>query len=129
MNSVKTVADHREEKHFMRAFNEGRADRQTTVYNRGVEARAVHFPEIVAQEGFLGAVHEVYSGEKFTGGWGLDRNYEVVDLPAIRKKSLELWRSNPIAVGIFNRLVTKVVNDGLKVEAMPEAQFIGFDQD
>jgi capsid protein len=78
---------------------------------------------------YMDASHFVYTGEKFAGGWGLNRDYEIVDLPLVRRHSLELWRSNPIASAIFGRLETKVINDGLRVEALPEARFIGFTDD
>ena len=78
---------------------------------------------------YMDASHFVYTGEKFAGGWGLNRDYEIVDLPQVRRHSLELWRSNPIANAIFGRLETKVINDGLRVEALPEGRFIGFADD
>lgn len=75
---------------------------------------------------YLDASQILYTGEKFAGGWGLNRDYEIVNLHEVRRHSLELWRSNPIAVSIFGRLETKIINDGLRLEALPEARFLGF---
>lgn len=94
------------------------------IYNRIAEARA-----IANNSNYLDAMTFLYSGEKFAGGWGLNRDYEIIDLPEVRRRSLELWRSNPIANAIFGRLETKIINDGLRVEALPEARFLGMSDD
>lgn len=96
---------------------------------RVVRGRLSDARAIASDGNFMDAVNFIYSGEKFDGGWGLDRNYEITNLPEIRRRSLELWRSNPIANAIFGRLETKVINDGLRVEALPEARFIGLTDD
>lgn len=75
---------------------------------------------ILVNEGFMNAVtYAAYNGEKFLGGLGLSRDFSIVDLPTLRRFSVQFWRSNPIAVSIFNRLSTNVINDGLKLEAVP----------
>ncbi len=96
---------------------------------RALEKRVDQMGAIVAESNLLNAVHHVYTGEKFLGGLGLSKDFEVVDLVELRRNSLELWRSNPIANGIFNRLETKIIGDGLHLEATPETNLLGFEAD
>lgn len=91
-----------------------------------IEKRLPQARAMVNNGNYLDGIQFLYAGEKFPGGWGLDRNYEIVNLHKIRQHSLELWRSNPIANAIFGRLETKVINDGLRIEALPEGRFVGF---
>lgn len=106
------------------------ANRATRRFKKQLESRLPQAREVMLSGGnFMDAAHFLYTGEKFAGGWGVNRNYEVVNLPLMRNHSLELWRSNPAANAIYGRLETKVINDGLRVEALPEPRFIGFDAD
>lgn len=132
MHALKTVAEYREENAFNAAWNEGRSERRALVahaaeesYQKGLISRADNFASIASQSSnYLDALHTLYTGEKFAGGWGINKDFEVVDLPLLRRRSLELWRSNPIANGIFGRLETKMINDGLRVEALPEGRVL-----
>ena len=82
--------------------------------------RIDNLESVTAEYGYHSGIHYVYTGEKFAGGWGIDKNYEVVNLSKLQQHSLELWRSNPIANAIFGRLETKVIGDGLQLEATPD---------
>jgi len=62
-----------------------------------------------------------YSGDK-TGmfaGFGLTEDLSFVDLKTLQLRSLQLARQNPYAAAIINRLVTKIVNSGLRLRAHP----------
>ena len=97
-------------------------------FQKQIKKRLPAARSMMADSNFMDSVYHVYTGEKFAGGWGLNRDYEVVNLPLMRAHSLELWRSNPIANAILGRLETKVINDGLRVEALPEARYVGLDE-
>lgn len=96
---------------------------------RALKKRVSQMEAITYDSGYFDAVNYAYTGEKFAGGWGLSRDYEVVNLYELQKKSLELWRSNPIANIIFDRLETKIIGDGLHLEATPEVNLLGFNPD
>ena len=93
---------------------------------RALARRIDNMETVMSEHGYLDAMHYVYTGEKFAGGWGVDKDYEVTNLPQLQRHSLELWRSNPIANAIFGRLETKIIGDGLHLEATPEANLLGF---
>lgn len=86
--------------------------------------RIDNLESMTSQNGYLDGIHYVYTGEKFAGGWGVNKDFEVVNLIELRRHSLELWRSNPIANAIFGRLETKIIGDGLHLEATPEANLL-----
>jgi capsid protein len=67
----------------------------------------------------IGDVIGYFSGEKFAGGWGKERNYEYVDLYKMQKRSRDLFRSNAFAETILGRLDTSVINSGLWLESKP----------
>jgi len=67
----------------------------------------------------IGDVIGFFSGEKYAGGWGKERNYEYVDLYTMQKRSRDLFRSNAFAETILGRLDTSVVNSGLWLESKP----------
>jgi len=96
---------------------------------RAIEKRISNMGNVMASSNYFDAVHYLYTGEKFPGGLGIDKNYEVVDLRELQRHSINLWRSNPIANMIYNRLETKVINDGLNPDALPEAQILGYSED
>lgn len=97
-------------------------------FQKQIKKRLPAARQMLNDSNFMDSVHYAYTGEKFAGGWGLNRDYEVVNLPLMRAHSLELWRSNPTANAILGRLETKVINDGLRVEALPEARYVGLDE-
>jgi len=97
--------------------------------NSAISRRASNMKNVMAESNYFDAIHYLYTGEKFPGGLGMDKNYEVVNLRELQRHSLNLWRANPIANMIFNRLETKVINDGLNPDALPEAKILGFTED
>ena len=114
----------------IKAFTSRLKSRNNKQLVKLIDSRVSQAKVIMSNGGnYMDASHFMYTGEKFAGGWGLNRDYEIVDLPQVRRHSLELWRSNPIANAIFGRLETKVINDGLRVEALPEGRFIGLADD
>lgn len=94
---------------------------------RALKKRVSQMKAIAGDSGYFDAINFAYTGEKFAGGWGMSRDYEVVNLYELQKRSLEMWRSNPIANVIFDRLETKIIGDGMHLEATPEINLLGFD--
>ncbi len=63
-------------------------------------------------------------GSKFAGGYG-PTNILLVDYWTLRTRSSELFETNLYARGIVRRLITNEINDGLKLQSMPEEQILG----
>ena len=62
-----------------------------------------------------------YNGDKagMFSGFGLTKDLRCVDLSLLQYRSLQLSRENPFVGAILGRLVTKVINSGLKLRANP----------
>lgn len=65
------------------------------------------------------SVYGAYSGDKFFGGFGVTKLFDL-DYWTLRERSSQLWVENTYAKGIIKRLVTNIINTGLKLEAIPE---------
>lgn len=68
-----------------------------------------------------------WAGEKFTGGWGVDKNYNVVDHYLLQRRSKQLFTENLYARGLIRRLITNEINKGLSLEATPDAEILGIE--
>jgi len=66
-----------------------------------------------------------WSGEKFPGGFGVTKDFEIVDYWTLRKRSKQLFNENLYARGLIRRLITNEINKGLKLEAMPDNIILG----
>lgn len=67
-------------------------------------------------------------GSKFAGGYGYT-NLLLTDYWTLRARSSELFETNLYARGIVRRLITNEINDGLKLQSMPEEQILGKKED
>lgn len=68
-------------------------------------------------------VHRWHDGTKFAGGFGTTQILDV-DYWTLRARSVQLFRTNLYARGIIRRFVTNVINTGLHLEAVPEADLL-----
>jgi len=51
------------------------------------------------------------------------------DLPALRERSRDLYRNNPIGRGVINTMVTNVIGSGIRLQAAPDRTFLGLTDD
>lgn len=66
-----------------------------------------------------------WSGDKFAGGFGFTKDYEIVDYWLLRKRSKQLFTENIYARGLIRRLLTNEINKGLALEATPDNMILG----
>jgi len=74
---------------------------------------------------FVGTEQSTWSGDKFAGGFGITKDYEIVDYWLLRKRSKQLFTENLYARGLVRRLITNEINKGLALEATPDADILG----
>ena len=77
---------------------------------------------------FIGGA-SAWGGDKFIGGFGITKDYEIVDHWLLRKRSKQLFTENLYARGLIRRLITNEINKGLSLEATPDADILGLDPD
>ena len=68
-----------------------------------------------------------WSGDKFYGGFGITKDYSIVDHYLLRRRSKQLFTENLYARGLIRRLITNEINKGLALEATPDADILGVD--
>lgn len=66
-----------------------------------------------------------YSGDKFDKGFGVTKDFRVVNLKLMQFRSIQLLRDNLYANAIFTRLETKVINKGLTLNSAPIFEILG----
>lgn len=76
---------------------------------------------------FVGGSGSGWNGDKFLGGFGLTKDYEIVDYWLLRKRSKQIFTENIYARGLIRRLITNIINKGLALEATPDADILGLD--
>lgn len=64
-------------------------------------------------------LESIFSGDPYPGSFGLTKNYVFVDYYTLRIRSVQLFKENPYARGIFERLLENEINSGLTLEANP----------
>ena len=69
-----------------------------------------------------------FDGDKFPGGFGLTKLYEI-DYWTLRERSKQLFTENPYARGLIRRLITNEINKGLTPEVSPNEKIIGVPED
>lgn len=69
------------------------------------------------------------SDEEFLKDWGINDNYNIVNIRSLQIKSLNLLRTNSIAGTIFNVYHDGVIDDGLTLELTPETDLINLSGD
>lgn len=82
-----------------------------------------------ALSNFTGGASSTWDGDKFLGGFGVTRDYEVVDHWLLRKRSKQVFTENLYARGLVRRLITNRINKGLSLEATPDADILGLNRD
>lgn len=82
-----------------------------------------------AMNDFVGGAGQGWNGDKFIGGFGLTKDFEIVDHWLLRKRSKQLFTENLYARGLIRRLITNEINKGLSLEATPDADILGLDAD
>lgn len=70
-----------------------------------------------------------WDGDKFYSGFGITKDYSIVDYWKLRKRSKQLFTENLYARGLIRRLLTNEINKGLALEATPDASILGIDED
>jgi len=70
-----------------------------------------------------------WDGDKFIGGFGITKDYEIVDYDLLRTRSRQLFTENLYARGLIRRLITNIINKGLSLEATPDADILGIDRE
>lgn len=68
-----------------------------------------------------------WNGDKFYSGFGITKDYEIVDHWLLRKRSKQLFTENLYARGLLRRLLTNEINKGLSLEATPDADILELD--
>lgn len=70
-----------------------------------------------------------WDGDKYFGGFGITKDYTIVDYRLLRLRSSQLFTENLYARGIIRRLITNEINKGLALEATPDADILGIERD
>lgn len=91
-------------------------------------AEAVHnVIDVDTLASFVGGESSTWNGDKFLGGFGITKDYDVVDHSLLRRRSKQLFTENLYARGLIRRLITNEINKGLSLEATPDADILGID--
>src|SRR5262245_35096372 len=69
-----------------------------------------------------------HDGDKYPGGFGYTELL-TADYWTLRKRSVQLFKTNIYARGIVRRLVTNIINTGLALESTPEDAILGQGED
>jgi len=84
--------------------------------------------DVNALDTFVGGTGS-WSGDKFYNGFGVTKDYDIVDYWLLRKRSKQLFTENLYARGLIRRLITNEINKGLALESTPDADILGLDRD
>lgn len=57
-----------------------------------------------------------FDGTSWAGGWGVEKDFRLIDIKKLQFRSLQLYRENSIASNIFNTFSLGVLDDGLKLK-------------
>lgn len=68
---------------------------------------------------------EVFTGEKYPGGLGIDSDFKSIDYWRLREVSWRLFTENRYASGLIKRLLTNVIHKGLALESTIEGKLLG----
>lgn len=87
-------------------------------------------PQAAASTGYVQDVFDtVFDGSKFSGGFGPTKDYRFIDYHTLRLRSYQLFTENLYASGLIKRLLTNEINTGLTLEATPNADILGMDEE
>ena len=70
-----------------------------------------------------------WNGDKFAGGFGITKDYSIIDYWTLRKRSKQLFTENLYARGLIRRLITNEINKGLALEAIPDAMILNINDE
>ena len=73
-----------------------------------------------------GDTFSTFDGDKFFGGFGVTK-VPIIDYWTLRLRSSQLFNENLYARGLIRRLVTNEINTGLHLEAIPNGDILGVD--
>ena len=80
-----------------------------------------------ANGGGYSTVRTDWDGDKFYSGFGITKDYSIVDYWKLRQRSKQLFTENLYARGLIRRLLTNEINKGLALEATPDADILKMD--
>lgn len=93
------------------------------------ETNSTPILDVNALGDYVGGVGSAWGGEKFLGGFGVTKDYDIVDHWLLRKRSKQLFTENLYARGLLRRLITNEINKGLALESVPDAEILGLDRE
>lgn len=73
-------------------------------------------------------LQSIFTGDPYPGSFGITKNYVFVDYYTLRVRSIQLFKENPYARGIFERLLENEINSGLTLEANPIPLYTHLDE-
>jgi len=85
--------------------------------------------DVNALNDFVGGGGSSWNGDKFAGGFGFTKDYEIVDYYTLRLRSKQLFTENLYARGLVRRLLTNEINKGLALEATPDTEILGMSKE
>lgn len=68
-----------------------------------------------------------WDGDKYYSGFGITKDYTIVDYWRLRRRSKQLFTENLYARGLIRRLLTNEINKGLALEATPDGEILNVD--
>lgn len=74
-------------------------------------------------------IDSAWGGDKWFQSFGDTWLTDNLDYDTLRRRSIQMFRSNPYGRGIIRRIVTNEINAGLTLEATPDASILGLDED
>ena len=87
-------------------------------------------PQASTSTGYVEDVFtSLFDGSKFAGGFGPTKDYTFIDYHTLRLRSYQLFTENLYAAGLIKRLLTNEIHTGLTLEATPNADLLGMDED
>lgn len=70
-----------------------------------------------------------WNGDKFYDGFGITKDYEIVDYDLLRRRSKQIFFDNLYARGLIRRLITNIIGTGLTLEATPDKDTLSLDSE
>ncbi len=105
-------------------------DRFIGFFNPVAGAKRMHARQIMALSGgYTGASKNRRATKNWATSSGDADSDIIYDLPALRDRSRDLARNNPIATGAINTVVTNVVGTGVKLQASIDRSVLGLSED
>lgn len=71
----------------------------------------------------------IWDGDKYSGSFGLTKNYYYIDYYTLRIRSTQLFKENPYARGMIRRLLRNEIHKGLNLEANSITEITGLNDE